>query len=93
MKDKTICLLTGTIDANVFNNVGNRICNTSIRLQQYESSITRYIEDSVFDIIVFAENSGYEFDYKKFEELATDLDKRFEYVACPAYVEETIRCG
>ena len=77
MKDKTICLLTGTIDANVFNNVGNRICNTSIRLQQYESSITRYIEDSVFDIIVFAENSGYEFDYKKFEELATDLDKRF----------------
>lgn len=93
MKNKTICLLTGTIDANVFHNVGNRICDTSIRLQQYERSITRYIEYSGFDVIVFAENSGYQFDYKKFEELATDLDKQFEYVACPSYVEETIKCG
>lgn len=65
-------LLTGTIDSSVFNNIGNIITDTNERLSQYEESLTRWITESVFTRIVFAENSGYPFDYNYFCNLAKD---------------------
>ena len=88
-----VVLLTGTIDSGVFNNTGNRIQDIPTRLSQYESSITSYIADSVFDHIVFAENSGYPFPYEKYIELAQVYGKQFEYVKCPSYISETVRRG
>lgn len=90
---KYVALLTGTIDSSVFQNTGNKIQNIAERLKQYETSITRYITDSVFTTIVFAENSGHPFDSKKFEELATQYNKKFEYIKCPSYIEPTIKHG
>ncbi len=86
-------LLTGTIDSSVFHNTGNKITDVEERLRQYESSITRYITESVFDIIVFAENSGFPFDSARFESLARKYQKRFEYLKCESDVENTIRYG
>ena len=44
MKDNNCLLLTGTIDSGIFHNVGNRITNTSVRLEQYVNSIKKYID-------------------------------------------------
>lgn len=93
MKGNYVALLTGTIDASVFNNVNNAITDVNERLRQYDYSIRKYIMDSVFDKIVFAENSGFDFDSEKYEELARKYSKDFEYVKCPSYVEETIEYG
>lgn len=86
-------LLTGTIDSGVFHNTGNRIINIEERLKQYQNSITNYIENSAFDIIIFGENSGYPFNYQVFEKLAEKNGKCFEYVRCPGYIEGTIKHG
>ena len=93
MKDNNCLLLTGTIDSGIFHNVGNRITNTSVRLEQYVNSIKKYIEDSAFNIIVFGENSGYDFDDLGFIELANKHGKQFEYVRCNSYIEATIKGG
>lgn len=61
-------LLTGTIDPNVFNtNKDDKPINVYLtdareRLNQYNAAIERYIKESSFDSIVFAENSGAKFD-------------------------------
>lgn len=90
---KNVVLLTGTINTEIFNNTGNKICDIKERLNQYENSIYRYIRDSEFSTIVFGENSGYPFDARKYECIANTYGKKFEFVSCPSYVEETIRCG
>lgn len=86
-------LLTGTIDASVYNNVGNRITDISERLKQYEESISLYITSSAFTNIVFAENSGFPFEFNKFSELAELNGKKFEYIKCPSYIEDGIKYG
>lgn len=73
-------LLTGTIDSSVYNNVGNRITDTKLRLEQYESTIYKYIDDSPFNPIVFIDNSGFEFDEEKFVLMAEKKDKQFEFI-------------
>lgn len=40
---KNVALLTGTINTEIFNNTGNKICDIKERLKQYENSIYRYI--------------------------------------------------
>lgn len=71
-----ILLMTGTIKPLV--NVKH--CNPEKRLKEYVDNITRYICSSNFDVIIFAENSGYSFDYKKYEEMAKSKGKVFEYL-------------
>ena len=79
-------LLTGTIDPNVFNkNIEDKPINVYLtdareRLKQYNTAIERYIKESTFDSIVFAENSGAKFDSKRFELLAEQYGKKFEYI-------------
>lgn len=78
-------LLTGTIDPNVFNLDTQKPINVYLtdageRLNQYNTSIERYIRESVFDRIIFVENSGAIFNSKKYELLAEKYGKRFEYL-------------
>lgn len=75
-------LLTGTIDPNVFNTgvdekpINVYLTDASERLSQYNISIERYIKESAFDRIVFAENSGAKFDAERFELLAEQYGKK-----------------
>lgn len=59
----------------------------------YTESIEAYIKESVFDNIVFAENSYYDFPADRFFEMAKKYNKKFEWIKCPSYVEETIKHG
>ena len=49
-------------------------------LESYENSIKRYICDTKFNPIVFIENSGYDFEYEKYEKLAQEYGKQFEFI-------------
>ena len=91
--DKKYVLLTATIDPSVYSNVGSVITDAGERLSQYESSLCAYIEKSAFTDIVMAENSGYPFDKEYFSKLARKYNKRFEYLNCPCYKEETTEYG
>ena len=86
-------LLTGTIDSEVYNNTGNLIKDIQVRLTQYENAIERYIKDTPFNPIVFIENSGYKFDDMKFENMAADYGKNFEFISGKVCVEEIIEHG
>ncbi len=80
MKYKFPLLLTGTIDTNVYGNVGNKITDITLRIKQYEKSIEKYIKNTPFDAIVFIENSNYSFPVKKFKDLALLYHKKFEFI-------------
>ncbi len=86
-------MLTGTVDSSVYNNVGNIIQDTNIRLKQYEISIERYIKETPFNVIVFIENSGFTFDEEKFKFLAKDYGKEFEFIQGKICKEEIISHG
>ena len=90
--NKTV-LLTGTINSALYHNTGNKIQNVQERYQMYLKSIERYIKESVFDNIVFAENSQYPFKISFFLKLAKEYNKKFEYVRCPSYIKQTIEHG
>ena len=47
---------------------------------EYQKNIKRYIKESNFDIIIFAENSGVDFKIDEKESEAEKLDKIFEYI-------------
>lgn len=86
-------LMTGTINPGVYNNTGVVICNVSDRLHQYESAIERYIKFSNFDCIIFADNSEYNFDYIKFENMAQKYNKHFEFLSLKGYYYENVEFG
>ena len=91
--EEYVALLTGTIDSSVFKNTGNKIVDVKERLEQYEKSIEKYIKESVFTTIVFAENSGYPFNFEYFKNMAAMYQKKFEYIACESYVDDTVKKG
>ena len=66
--NRTDCplLLTGTIDPSVFNNNHVVLTDANERLAQYSEVITRFLSDSPFDPVVFAENSGHPFPADEF---------------------------
>ena len=68
-QNKTV-LLTGTINSTLYNNTGNMLKNISERYYMYTESIEAYIKESVFDNIVFAENSQYDFSADRFFKMA-----------------------
>lgn len=85
----TTLLMTGTIDAGYFGNVSTKVTDTEERKQQYYQTIEKYIRETKFDNIVFAENSHYPFDAERFVNLASDYQKRFEYVEVDTNIEKT----
>lgn len=94
LKDRwTPLLLTGTINSNVYNNVGNLIQDISVRLEQYETSIEKYIRETPFDKIVFIENSGFSFDEEKYKDLAKEYGKEFEFISGEICREEVLTRG
>ena len=92
-KENKTVLLTGTIDSALYNNTGNKVKNIRERYHMYTDSIEAYIKESVFDNIVFAENSQYDFPADRFFEMTKKYNKKFEYVKCLSYVEKTIKHG
>lgn len=70
-------LLTGTIKPKI-QNINEDVLLE--RIKSYESSIERYITQSVFNPIVFVDNSEYEFDNDKYQKLAAEHGKCFEYI-------------
>lgn len=71
-----VLLMTGTI-APMCNIAYNDVL---VRYKEYMKNIERYIKESNFQVIVFAENSGYSFDIKYFEKMAERYNKQFEYL-------------
>lgn len=92
-KDRMFLLLTGTIDSNVYNNIGNIITDIDLRRSQYENAIYRYITETPFTDIVFIENSGFGFDVEKYKNLAAKHGKRFEFVNGSICREEILKYG
>lgn len=86
-------LLTGTIDSGVYNNIGNQIQNVDERKQQYEEAIRAYIEETVFNPIIFIENSGYLFEEERFQQLAHENGKQFEFIQGTVTVDEVLKRG
>lgn len=72
-------LLTGTIDATKYSNNLSKI-STLDRLSQYENSIERYIKETPFNKIVFIENSDFDFNEKKYSNMAKQYNKEFEFI-------------
>lgn len=83
-------LLTGTLDPSVFD---MRVDSLARRLQEYDTSISRFIADTKFDPIVFIENSGYLFDEEKYMELAEKHGKTFEFLRGSLQKEEVKKRG
>lgn len=71
-----ILLMTGTIRPQV----KIEYSDTETRYNEYMKNIKRYISKSDFDIIIFAENSGYYFDTKELQKLSLEHNKTFEYL-------------
>lgn len=86
-------LLTGTINPSFYNNTNVVLTNQHKRLLQYETAINYYITNSIFDNIIFVENSSYEFDAKKFQKLAHEYSKHFEYIPIITDKNKTIQYG
>ena len=69
---RKILLMTGTIKP--FVKVKHN--DPQVRLKEYVQTISRYITDSDFDTILFAENSGYQFDSSELEAQAEACGKK-----------------
>lgn len=97
MKNKTLILLTGTIDPDFFkdeqsgNGVNVVLADANQRLQQYCEVIERFIKESIFDYIVFSENTDFPFDVRRYDEMAASWGKKFEFLRCPLAADEIIR--
>lgn len=86
-------ILTGTINPAVFSNNNVVLTDAEERLSQYCETLTRFLSDSPFDPIIFAENSGYPFPTEEFCALAKQNGKRFEYLYVETSVEKTAAFG
>ena len=89
LTDKFPLLLTGTIKP------GNNCSEERVqeRLLEYEQSIEKYICNTRFNPVVFIENSGYEFDVYRFEQMAKGENKAFEFVRGTACEKKVVLHG
>ena len=82
--EKKILILTGTINPNVFKtaekSINVKLTNEEERLNQYKTTIRKYIEESLFTDIVFVENSGYDFNTQEILDISLQHKKRFEFI-------------
>lgn len=84
----SVLLMTATIDSGHFGNVRTTIKDTEERRKQYEDALTKYICNSKFDKIVFADNSLQSLDESYFRELAEKNGKTIEFLECPGDVNK-----
>ncbi len=88
-----LLLLTGTIDPSVFNNTNVKITAAAERLEQYVTSIKKYIDTELFKNVVFVENSGAAFPLKEIKAYAAAKGADFELVQIKTDVAKTIEFG
>ncbi len=93
--ERNVLLLTGTINPKVFFKDGKSVylMDEKLRLKQYEEMIYQYIMYTKFDDIIFVENSGYRFDYERYEKIATQHTKRFEFISMRPNVDKIVKLG
>ena len=89
-KSKYPLLLTGTLDPSAFD---GKMDGLSKRLQEYDTSIAKFITETQFNPIVFIENSGYPFDEEKYKKLADERGKTFEFLRGSLQKEEVKKRG
>lgn len=82
-------LLTGTIDSSRYGNTNVVITDIEDRLKQYKDAIKFYIEKTVFDKIIFVENSGFTFPEKDYINMALRKGKQFELLQIKTDIEKT----
>ncbi|WP_448902030.1 hypothetical protein [Eubacterium sp.] len=88
MEEKKLILLTGTIDPSFFKDkksgegVNVVFANAEQRFLQYSEVIERFIKESAFEYIVFAENTDFPFEAEKYEKMASLYNKKFEFLRC-----------
>ncbi len=88
-----LLLLTGTIDPSVFNNTNVKITAANERLEQYVTSIKKYIDTELFKNVVFVENSGASFPLDEIQSYAAEKGESFELVQIKTDVSKTIEYG
>lgn len=88
-----LLLLTGTIDPSVFNNTNVKITAANERLEQYVTSIKKYIDTELFSNVVFVENSGAGFPLEEIQSYARQKNQSFELVQIKTDVAKTIEFG
>jgi hypothetical protein len=88
IRDYNLILLTGTIDPMFFSDknadksINVVLSDATERLNQYCEVIRKFISESPFDRIVFAENTNHPFDTQMFIQLADNHGKKFEFIRC-----------
>lgn len=88
-----LLLLTGTIDPSAYNNTNVVLTNADERLNQYVSTIKKYIELDFFNNVVFVENSGYPFPEEEIQKFAAEHNQKFELVRIKSDVTKTVEKG
>ena len=89
----SVLLITATIDSGHFGNTRTKVTDTTVRLKEYTRNLEKYIVESRFDSIVFAENSGYEMDYGYYYDLCRKHGKSIEFLYLPVSVDKVIEKG
>lgn len=82
-----ILLLTGSINANLAAPVHTILMDSESRLNQYLSTIKKYIEYSDFDILIFCENTGSFFPVDQINDIALKSNKIFEFISFVSEIE------
>lgn len=88
-----VLILTATINSNLYDNTGNVLTDIDQRKKQYYNSLENYIKNSIFEKIIFIENSNYNFDLQYFEILANANNKEFEFIKGTVCIEEIKKYG
>lgn len=91
--DNLNLLLTGTIDPSKFGNTNVVLTNVDVRRCQYQRALEYYIKESVFDNIIFVENSGAAFDIERYKRMALEENKCFEYIYADTDISMTLLKG
>lgn len=74
-----LLLITGCVQVDK-NMPFVKITDKNNRLDAYFETVRWAIEDTIFDKIVFCENSNFEYDFAKYEKMAKKANKVFEYL-------------
>lgn len=90
---KKILLLTGTINPKKFKTPFTKLIDERERLNQYLDAIKKYILLSNFNILIFCENSNYNYNYKKLKELAKKNKKTLEIIKFVGNKDEMFNRG
>lgn len=88
-----ILLLTASVNAKLASPIYTNLIDTNERMEQYLSTLKRYIIESNFDTFVFCENTGYIIPKDYLVELAWKNKKSIEFLTFISDVESVKKFG